>query len=102
MMLLALDLAIGPSQEVVVVGDPASEGVGAMLRELRSRFLPRAVVLHRPGDDGAAAQIVGVAPYLAEFRARDGKATAYVCTQWFCRNPTTDVGEMLRQLGVGD
>ncbi len=100
MMLLALDLAVGPAQEVVVVGDPASEDTRAMLRELRSRFLPRAVVLHRPPEDAAAAAIVKAAPYLAEFVARDGRATAYVCTQWFCRNPTTDVREMLRQIGV--
>ncbi|HSV91437.1 MAG TPA: thioredoxin domain-containing protein, partial [Desulfobacterales bacterium] len=41
----ALDLVVGPSQEVVVAGDPAAADTKAMLAELRRRYLPRATVI---------------------------------------------------------
>ena len=99
MMLCALDLAVGPSNEVVVVGDPRAEDTKAMLAALRSLFLPSAMVLLRPeGKEGA--EIAALAPYLEEMAAKDLRATAYVCTHQFCKNPTTDVTTMLSGLGI--
>ncbi len=100
MMLCALDLALGPTHEVVVIGDPRKDDTRAMLEALRTRFLPHAVVLLRPEGE-AGKGIVEVAPYLGDFHAKEGRATAYVCTHQFCKSPTNDVTEMLRQLGVG-
>ena len=99
MMLCALDLALGPTHEVVVVGDPRKDDTRAMLDALRTRFLPHAVVLLRPEGE-AGKGIVEVAPYLRDFGPKDGKATAYVCTHQLCQSPTTDVARMLELLGA--
>ena len=99
MMLCALDLALGPTHEVVVVGDPRKDDTRAMLDALRTRFLPHAVVLLRPEGEAGEA-IVEVAPYLKDFHAKDGRATAYVCTHQLCKSPTTDVARMLELLGA--
>jgi uncharacterized protein YyaL (SSP411 family) len=32
----------------------------------------------------------------------EGKATAYVCESFACKMPTTEVGEMLENLGVDE
>jgi uncharacterized protein YyaL (SSP411 family) len=98
-MMNALDMALGGAQEVVVVGDPDTEDTEAMVDALRRPFLPNKVVLlRRPGEDGDP--IVSLAPFLKEHQQVDGRATAYVCRDHFCRNPTTDIQTMLGLLGA--
>jgi uncharacterized protein YyaL (SSP411 family) len=98
-MMSALDMALGGGQEVVIVGDPDKEDTVSMLQALRRPFLPdKVVLLKRPGDD--QDDIVDLAPFLKDHHQLDGKATAYVCRDHFCNNPTTDVQTMLDVLGA--
>jgi uncharacterized protein YyaL (SSP411 family) len=93
-MLAAADVAIGPSAEVAIVGDPRADDTIALLDALRYRFLPR-VVIAADQPDGTAADVVEL---LRDRPAQDGRATAYVCVNFACQLPTTDPAEMLRQL----
>ena len=95
--LIGLDLAVGPTFEVVVVGRPGAADTEAMLSALRSRYLPNAVVIFRP--EGEASAITRLAPYTATQHTLGGKATAYVCRNFVCNRPTTDIGKMLALLG---
>jgi uncharacterized protein YyaL (SSP411 family) len=95
-MLMAAELAMGPSHEIVIAGDPAADDTKAMLAALRSKFLPNAVVLLRP--DGDSPDIARVAPFTLGMRAQDGKATAYVCREQACGMPTTDPARMIELL----
>ena len=101
--LIALDFALGPVREVVVAGDPHDPATAALVREVRSRFLPRTVVALRPvaGEarasggiagpgQGSAADAVALIPYLKDQVALGGKPTAYVCENYACRLPVTD------------
>ena len=88
--LTALDFAAGPSKEIVLVGDDVAE----MQRAVFDIFLPNRVVIHRPAGD---ADIVALAPYLADYTPIDGRATAYVCVNYACSLPTTDIAT-LREL----
>jgi uncharacterized protein YyaL (SSP411 family) len=94
LFLTAVDFAIGPSYEVVVVGPPPGSDTAEMLKALRSRFMPNKVVLFRPSEE-ASPQITRLAPFTAQHRPMDGKATAYVCVERACKMPTTDITEML-------
>jgi uncharacterized protein YyaL (SSP411 family) len=91
-MMIALDLTVGPASEVVIAGDPGAADTRALLREVRSRFLPNAVVLLRP--PGAEPPIAKLAPFVLDLPMRDGKATAYVCRDFACRAPTTEPVEL--------
>jgi uncharacterized protein YyaL (SSP411 family) len=42
----------------------------------------------------------GLIPLLADRPTRDGRATAYVCKGYACRDPTTDPEGLARQLGI--
>ncbi|NQT88250.1 thioredoxin domain-containing protein [bacterium] len=96
--LVGLDFAVGPSYEIVVVGEPGKADTEAMLRALRSKYVPSKVVLLRqPGD---APPIAALAPFTKPMTLRDGKATAYVCRGYACERPTTDPAVMLKALGV--
>ena len=105
MSLVALDLALGPAHEVVVTGDPDEPGTRRMLAALAGRYAPRTAVLFKPAASpseapgGPAADLLAeIAPFTAPHDLLDGKATAYVCTGFACRRPTTDIREMTEQL----
>jgi len=96
LFLLALDLALGPSFEVVVVGDPAAADTRAMLAAFQQRYLPHLVLLQRP--EGEAPPITALAPFTLDQRSRGGQATAYVCRDFACRAPVTEVAAALESL----
>ena len=63
---------------------------------MHRRFLPRAVLLFHPtGESGGG--IRELVPFVAEQKPVDGKATAYVCEDYACREPVTTV-EALEKL----
>jgi len=94
LFLTAVDFAIGPSYEVVVVGPPPGPDTAEMLKALRGRYMPNKVLLFRPSEE-ASPEITRLAPFTAQHRPLDGKATAYVCVEGACKMPTTDLTEML-------
>jgi uncharacterized protein YyaL (SSP411 family) len=98
-MMTALDFALGPSREVVVVGDPAAEDTREMLGALARAYLPDAVVVFKPAG-AKAPEITELAEYTRDLSQLNGRATAYVCKRFSCRAPTNDVAEMLASLGV--
>ncbi len=100
-LLMAADLAEGPSFEIVVAGERGAEDTELMLAALRRHYLPRSVVLFR--EEGADLPPIAVlAPFTEAQRAVEGKATAYVCREQACEAPTSDVDRMLVLLGVVD
>jgi len=95
--MVALDYLAGPSAEVVIVGNPDGADTRDMLRELRRAFLPRTVILLSP-DEGGKGELAGVAEFTRGMTSVDGRATAYVCRDFSCRQPTTDTAEMMARL----
>ncbi len=96
-LLMAVELGLNPGREVVVVGDAEAEDVQAMLAALAGRFDPETAVVLKP-DGPAGEEVALVAEYTAEMTAREGRATAYVCTGQACAEPTTDVNRLLELL----
>ena len=99
-LLMALGYALNPSYEVVVAGKTGNCDTGAMLKALHRPFIPGKIVVFLPADKTAAAEIIQLAPYTEFMTPHDGKATAYVCTNFVCELPTTDVSQMLSNLQV--
>jgi uncharacterized protein YyaL (SSP411 family) len=93
-MLAALDTWLGPRREIVVVGDLNDERTRAFLRELRSRFLPKSIVLLVDSDETRAKLA-----HFTDMQQIGGTTTAYVCENYACRLPTSDLtkfGELLQ------
>jgi uncharacterized protein YyaL (SSP411 family) len=97
-LLCALDFGLGPTREVVIVGPERGEETQALLEVMRDRFLPGTVILLRPSDRDTVA-IDRLAPFVANHGMRDGKASAYVCTDRACREPVTTPEDLLAALG---
>ncbi|MGB7292809.1 MAG: thioredoxin domain-containing protein [Thermodesulfobacteriota bacterium] len=98
-LLVALEFGIGPSYEVVIAGDSKADDTVVMLEALRKQFLPNKVVLFRASENNAS-DISRFAEYAKNHTSLNGKATAYVCLNYECQLPTTDVGKMLELLNV--
>ena len=96
-LMIALDFVIGPSYEVVVVGDPTKNDTNNMLNTLKRTFIPNKVVLFRPSHV-EHPEIVRYAEFMRELSIKGGKATVYVCRNYECSLPTTNIEEMLRLL----
>ena len=95
--LIALDFWLGPSQEIVIAGDSDSADTQQMLRAVYGRFLPRAALAVHPVGEAAQA-VEALVPFIKEQRPLQGKATAYVCKNYVCNLPTTDVAKLISLL----
>jgi uncharacterized protein YyaL (SSP411 family) len=92
-LVLAIDFLAAAPREIVVAGEPGSAPTKAMLRTVRSRFLPqRVVALARPGAD------TELVPLLAERTFPAGAARAYVCQSYACKQPAETPAELAAQL----
>jgi hypothetical protein len=94
--LCALDLYLGPSREVAIIGHPEDERTQALVEEVvRLRFLPNVVLaVGDPRDlEGTAAVAL-----LRDRPQIDGVPTAYVCEGFTCRLPVTQPEALARQL----
>jgi len=80
-MLVASIAAAAPLMEIVLAG-PVNSG---MLAAIRERFLPNAVIM-RAEDAPVAMPAIG------------GVSTAYVCENYACQLPVTDVGSLTELL----
>jgi uncharacterized protein YyaL (SSP411 family) len=95
--LCALDLYLGPSREVAVVGELDSDAARALVDVVWRRYLPNVVVAASAPEDQAAAEAVAL---LAGRGVVDGRAAAYVCERFVCRRPTSEPAELESLLGV--
>jgi uncharacterized protein YyaL (SSP411 family) len=95
--LIAWDLALGPTREIVVAGDPEAPQTRRMLQVVHQQFLPRTVLaLHGSGKAGGA--IEALIPFLKAQQPLDGKPTAYVCENYACKLPATSPEQLAQQL----
>jgi uncharacterized protein YyaL (SSP411 family) len=94
--LCALDLYLGPSKEVAIIGDPADADTRALAAEVTNAVYRPNVVLAvaPPGDERAALSV----PLLRDRVATDGRSTAYVCERFTCKVPVTEGAALRTQL----
>ena len=90
--LSALDLYLGPSREVAIVGEPHDPATRALIGEVVRRvWLPNVVLATGTSEIGSA----GTVPLLRGRPQLEREPTAYVCQRFACRSPVTTV-ERLR------
>jgi uncharacterized protein YyaL (SSP411 family) len=96
--LSAMDMAIGPSRELVIVGGPDAEDTRSLLSVAREDYHPNLVVLLRPPGDAGQA-IAESAPFTESFDLLDGHAAAYLCSGFACERPVSEPAALRDLLG---
>ena len=96
-LMVAVDFAVGPSYEVVIAGDQQDVDTKKMLQAIHWKFIPNKIVIFLPtGSD--LSEISGISPFTKHQSTIDGKTTAYVCVDYKCKLPTTNINMMLSLL----
>jgi len=93
-----MDFLLGPSQEIVVAGDPAQKGTQEMISLIHRTFLPNKVLLYRPGDENKE-RILKLSPFLKDMVSLNQQPTVYLCESYACQTPITDPELLSRTIG---
>jgi uncharacterized protein YyaL (SSP411 family) len=96
-LMSALDFATGVSYELVIAGNTNAEDTSSMVRAVHREYLPNKVIVFRPTEE-MSPDIFEFADYIRYQSDIEGKATAYVCVRYLCKDPTTDVDQMIVML----
>lgn len=87
-MLVAYMQSKAKPMQIVLAGDSAGEDMARMLAEVRRLFLPYKTVMIANSELPLTASMIAV----------DGKATAYVCENFACQLPVTEVEKLAELL----
>ncbi|HEX3421567.1 MAG TPA: thioredoxin domain-containing protein [Candidatus Udaeobacter sp.] len=102
-MLVAVENSLGKPRQIVIAGKTDSPETKALLKEVHRHFLPNTLVVLADGNEGQRhlgennEAIRAMSPV-------EGKPAAYVCENFTCKAPVTDVKELgaLLSSGSGD
>jgi len=96
-MLVAVDFSLDKPKQIIIAGKPNAPDTRAMLRAVHERFIPNKILLMADGQEGQA-YLGERLPFVKSMTPLEGKATAYVCENYTCQLPTTEIDMMLQLL----
>ena len=92
-LLTAVDFIAGPSLEIVIAGDPANKSTQTMIRAVQEKFLPNKVVLlYNDAPDGK--RLEALSPFVKGMLPVNQEPAVYVCKQYACQFPVTEVDKL--------
>lgn len=96
-MLVAVDFHLDKPKQIVIAGNLEQDDVKAMLREVHKQYIPNKVILLADGGEGQRF-LSRYVSFIQSIKMRDGKATSFICENYVCQLPTSDLKEMARLL----
>ena len=94
--LCALDLLLGPTYEVAILGEPGDAATRTLVGVVaEAAYRPNVVLAVASPADTRAPEHVAL---LRDRTALEGRPTAYVCRRFACRLPVTTPAELAAQL----
>jgi hypothetical protein len=97
-MVAALDFSMAKPKQIVIAGAQRDEDTKRILREVFSRYLPYRIILLADGGESQRV-LAGYLPFIADMSRVGGKATAYICEDYVCQLPTSDLTVIGKLLG---
>ncbi|WP_047152822.1 thioredoxin domain-containing protein [Aneurinibacillus tyrosinisolvens] len=91
--MMAVQFILGPAKEIVIAA-PNAEAAQEMIGTIRAQFLPNTVMSLVTEEN--RAEFARLAPVIEDKTMEDEKVTVYVCENFSCQAPVTDV-EQLRK-----
>ncbi|HEY5560426.1 MAG TPA: thioredoxin domain-containing protein, partial [Clostridiaceae bacterium] len=79
-----------PGKDIIIAGEEQGDNTKAMIKEINSNYLPFSTVVLYTGDERLAcvnSEIKGHKPIM-------GKTTAYICENFSCKEPITDLQKL--------
>ncbi len=98
--LVALDFSLAKPKQIIIAGEASNPHTEALLKEVHSRFIPNKIILLADGSEGQK-MLSSYMPFLESIRMINGRPTAYICEDYACELPTSDLAVVSRLLGKG-
>jgi uncharacterized protein YyaL (SSP411 family) len=100
-LLCALDERVRPGKHITIVYDSKCAGVSLdqVVTTIHQQHVPSKTLFFFNRDDQDVAQFVqDNIPYLSDTVVKDGKPTIYICQNFSCQPPMTDLEELKKEL----
>jgi uncharacterized protein len=89
-LLVALDWYHSTPKQIVIAGQPGASDTETLLREVHRHYLPNKVLIL--ADNGTGQEFLARhVEFIKDVAEINDKATAYVCENFVCQLPTTEV-----------
>src|SRR5699024_1992357 len=88
----SLLLTENTTREIVIIGAKDDKDRTKLLDSLQSEFLSGTVIL--VGE--TAMDVKNIAPFATEYKQLDQNTTVYICENFACQQPTTNIVEVMR------
>ncbi len=92
--LIALDFALGPSQEIIIAGDENDSKMQKMVEEIFKRFLPRRTLMVYSAKSPETKKLFSLAPFIKEQARGTDKPTVYICENHVCQLPIEELNQL--------
>jgi uncharacterized protein YyaL (SSP411 family) len=96
-MMVALDFSLSKPKQIIIAGNPDAADTRSMLRVVHEKFIPSKTLLLADGGRGQSFLGERVS-FIQDVKPMDNKATAYVCENFTCQLPTTNLDRLALQL----
>lgn len=94
-MLTALLFSLSKSKETVITSDTDAHDTDPMLKAVNEEFRPFNLTVYFSNNYAGLNKIM---PFISDYKTIQGKTTAYVCENFTCRSPVTDVDRFREML----
>jgi hypothetical protein len=98
-MISAFEALSAQRRQVAIAGPPSRPDTQSMVEFYWQQYLPNAILLHAVGGT-QQKELSQALPFLASLHEQGGKATAYVCQNYVCNLPTSNI-QVMEQLLIG-
>jgi len=96
-MMVGIDFAIGPSYEIVIVGDEDNNKTKKIIQTINSTYLPNKVIILK--EINSKKQLIEkLIPFTKDYSQINNQSTIYICKNHQCQLPTTDIEKMKKFL----
>jgi len=89
-MMTGVDFAIGPSFEIVIVGDKDNKDTQKIIQNIYSIYLPNKVIILKEIKTKELS-IKKLVPFIKDYSQIRNQTTIYICKNQQCQLPTTDI-----------
>ena len=80
--------------EIVIVDKNLSADVLEILKSIKKIFIPNKIILFK--SESEENKISQFAPFLKDYKTKNGKTTIYICSNYKCESPTNNIEEALK------
>ncbi len=85
-------------KEVVVVANSYNSKTKKLVQKLKDNYCPNKVIIFKDLSD--PKRLEEIAPWISDYSVIDNKPTYYICEDFTCKRPTTNIKTVLNYLSV--